>query len=119
VVFEAMDNAVGAVRARCLLARALAAAGLQTEAEQLVHETERRLQQVRQTARDAFSPLKARLRWAKGEVLLARGDTTRGRQILIETATRLSEHRDWTSHAEIMRRLSHLDQASRDTVAES
>lgn len=118
VVFETMGNQAGAVRARCLLARALAAAGLRTEAEQMVHETERRLRQVEPAARVAFPALEARLRWAMGEVLLARGDATRGRRTLIETATWLSEQRDWTSHAAIMRRLGYFDQ-SKEASGES
>jgi hypothetical protein len=117
VALEAMDNPAGTVRARCLLARALAAAGLATEAEQMVHETERRMEAVKELASEAHPALAARLEWAKGEVLLMSGDVAVGRRTLIETATWLGEQRDWTGHAVIMRRLELFDQLPRTGVA--
>lgn len=116
VAFEAMDNPVGAIRSRCLLARAMAAAGLTAEAERMVHEANRRLQELETRERGGAKPrgskqspplvypsLNARLRWAAGEILLMRGDVAAGQRVLIEAAALLSEQCDWSSHARIMR----------------
>jgi tetratricopeptide (TPR) repeat protein len=75
VRFQAMDNYVGCVRARCLLARALIAAGQLGEAERQITHAQQDAERVSappsDTSLDFRSPCTARIDRAAGELLLA------------------------------------------------
>jgi tetratricopeptide (TPR) repeat protein len=77
VRFQAMDNYVGRVRARCLLARALVSAGQLEEAERQITRAQQDAEQVSVPPSDASLdfrlPCTARIDRAAGELLLAQG----------------------------------------------
>jgi hypothetical protein len=109
LIFERMGNAAGAVRARCLLARCLLAAGHLVEAERVVHTAEKGLTALERVVKDpALAPLVARVRRASGELLLSRGQVSEGRRRLLEASSTFAQHHDWVAESETLRRLHAL-----------
>jgi len=102
VAFQQMHNTAGMVRARCLLARCMSAAGEHTEAEQLCRIAERQLSSL-DFASAVQLPLIARLRHAMGELMLRRGEATAGRGLLFDAATDYFICGDWTLNNEVLR----------------
>lgn len=106
VRFQSMDNFVGCVRARCLLARALIAAGQDSEAAaQIAHALEEatRISSIPASMRfSILSPCLARIDRAQGELLLGQGYFGDAQQHLEEAAGAFKELSDGWSRAEAM-----------------
>lgn len=109
LAFQRMGNPVGAVRARCLLVRALTAAGRLSEAEVHCARAVSALRGLPASGALARSALTARLRRAHGELLLEQGRQA-GRDDLVGQAREeltaavhlLDELGDWQARDEIM-----------------
>jgi DNA polymerase III delta prime subunit len=99
--FRDMENSLGAVRARCLLARSLAASGQLTGAEEECRIAEQELGQMSRETTDVVEPLRARLAWARGETLLRQGRYTAAREALADAMTYFSDQEDFWSQLAI------------------
>jgi tetratricopeptide (TPR) repeat protein len=101
LAFETMDNASGAIRARCLLADALIEAGNLAEARDLVEQAERALSRLSPSG-DTFEPLTARLRRSQGRLDLAVGDVRAACGKLEEAVRIFASNGDWHSQADTL-----------------
>ncbi|HEY2668853.1 MAG TPA: NB-ARC domain-containing protein [Rugosimonospora sp.] len=81
VALNRMSNVAGEARARCLLVRALTAAGQLPAANAQQHLVERELAHQDVAGSPAYLPLRARARWARGELRRAAGDSDDDRDL--------------------------------------
>ncbi|GIH20515.1 NB-ARC domain-containing protein [Rugosimonospora africana] len=81
VALSWMGNVAGDIRARCLLVRALTAAGLLRAANAQLHLVERELAHPDLAESPARLPLRARARWARGELRRANGESEHDRDL--------------------------------------
>jgi tetratricopeptide (TPR) repeat protein len=106
VMFRRMGNPVGLVRAHCLLARAMLAAGYLVEAERVAHATVRDYGRLPpRVLGPAADPLLARLQRTLGDLLLCRGDPVSARRLLLQAATTYGWVHDWAAETDTLRRL--------------
>jgi tetratricopeptide (TPR) repeat protein len=111
ISFREMENNMGAVRARCLLARGLALTGQFAGADEELHIAESELNIGAQGQEDISHPLEARLRFAKGEVLLQQRKYGEARQVLSEAVTLFAEEKDRRSQVEALLLRGHAERA--------
>ena len=104
VRFQSMDNFIGCIRARCLLARALLAAEQSEEAAkqiELAYEDAARLESIPAEMRsDILDPCLARINRAKGELLVRHGHFQNAQQHLEEAVETFSQLSDGWSRAD-------------------
>jgi tetratricopeptide (TPR) repeat protein len=110
VAFRRMHNEPGLVRAHCLLARALLAAGSPVEAEQVTHAAECELAALKTSAGAVYAPLAARVKRVSGELLTYAGKAGDSRRLLVEAATAFGEHDDWATQSDLLRELDKAHQ---------
>jgi tetratricopeptide (TPR) repeat protein len=113
VTFRKMDNAVGVVRAHCLLARAVLAMRRPVEADHLAHVAEGEFAALQESGEkpEVLLPLGARLKRVKGEIRLYSGDRHGGRHLLMEAATAFGEQKDWAGLRGVLRLLEQIGPA--------
>ena len=100
--FRSMDNAIGVVRARCLLARALATAGRLADADDELQIADSELNIVARAEEGISNPLKARLSLAQGEIWLLQQRYAEASQALSDAVTRFHEESDRWSQVEAL-----------------
>jgi hypothetical protein len=102
--FRAMENDIGAVRARCIMVRALIAAGL---FEAALTESARAADEIgalirKETRSEISLPIVARWERSHGEALLANGRAAEALQLLQHAARAFDDIHDWHSRAEVL-----------------
>jgi tetratricopeptide (TPR) repeat protein len=107
ITLAQMGNLAGALRAHCLLARALLAAGRPVEAQQVGHAAERDLNALDGVPENMRAPLAAQVNRTRGELLLYAGEAQEAGRLLVEAATTFGEHEDWDAQRETMDLLNH------------
>ncbi|WP_426505517.1 NB-ARC domain-containing protein [Dactylosporangium sp. McL0621] len=119
LAFRLLDSRVGAIRSRCLLAQALVLAGRLDEAAGQLRSAEDELSSMREVAEIAADVVGARIRRAKGMLLLASGDFTQA-EIQLEPARKVfKRHDDWAMTAEagqLLGRAAHRNGRSDEAV---
>jgi tetratricopeptide (TPR) repeat protein len=117
VRFQGMENYIGCVRARCLLARALIAAGQLSEAEYQIKRAHQDAEQIASLPSDSDldvrSPCTARIDRAEGELLLAQDRFGDAEQRLDEAARLFETLGDSWSRADTMLLLGKAHRGSR------
>jgi hypothetical protein len=106
-----MRNTIGAVRARCLLARALVAAGKPTEADDELQIARQELGQPNLASADVLRPIKARLAFAYGELLLHQRRYPEAREVLADAISAFAEECDRRSHVDALLLRGQAEQA--------
>lgn len=117
--FRAMGNRMGVVRARCLLARALAATGRLFEAEEELRIAKSELTAAVMGESKLANPLGARIKLAEGEVCLRQQRFDEASRVLAEAVAGFAEESDRWSQVEALllrgvaeRRLAHFANAN-------
>ncbi len=100
--FRSMGNTIGVVRARCLLARALATAGRLADADDELQIADSELNVVTRAEEGISNPLKARLSLAQGEIWLLQKRYEEASQALSVAVTRFHEECDRWSQVEAL-----------------
>lgn len=95
VLLEQISDHVGFVRARALLSRALIVGGFLVEAEHLISIAENDLIKIDSDAEPAYSALSARVKLARGELLIRGGRLPEANSVLSEAAVLFAQNRDW------------------------
>ncbi|WP_327002446.1 NB-ARC domain-containing protein [Dactylosporangium sp. NBC_01737] len=100
--FQRIHDLAGAARARCVLVRALLAAGRTDEADEQLEFARMDAARVEPLLRHPLSPLQAALDWAGGEYTLHREGADRARPQLISAAMLFRLHGDPDSEAAVL-----------------
>lgn len=112
LAFQRMGNRVGELRARCLLIRALVAAGKLTEAAGQVHLAGQQLDELPAYADVARDPIKARVAWAKAVWLDADDQRPAARQELLDARGIFLKLEDGRSRGAVQRLLNRWEAAA-------
>jgi hypothetical protein len=114
--FRRMGNPIGETRARCLLLRALVAAGRSRDAEFQWREIDSLIGKLEPPLAGAYDPIAARAHLAHGVLLRSRDDLPGARDAFIDASLLLKELGDGRSEAivrpmidEVLRRIAELE----------
>lgn len=112
VAFRHMEDRAGEIRARCLLVRALAAAGRDTLAQEQLVTAERLLSTLSATYPGAalLQPLRGRLEWARGVMLASSAPDQSGRAhgALVKALAIFADLKDERPRAAVKRAIDSL-----------
>jgi tetratricopeptide (TPR) repeat protein len=109
VLLEQISDEVGFVRARALLSRALTIGGFLVEAEHLISIAETDLAKIGIEAEPAYSALSARVKLARGELLIRAGRPQDANFALSEAAVLFAQNGDWSEQRHAMGLLQRYD----------
>jgi tetratricopeptide (TPR) repeat protein len=102
VAFQQIKDGLGVVRARALLGRALIAARHLVEADHMISMAEADLDLMLIEAGPAHHGLSARVKLARGELMLGRGFRRDAHALLSESATLFAQEGDWSEQRHAM-----------------
>lgn len=108
LLFARLGDHRGVTRARCLLARAMAAGGLFTEARLECDQAGEEIEEHVDPADIAYLPLRARLCRARGELLLRQGDRRQACHELLTASKLFRRTGDWSSQTTVNKILTQV-----------
>ncbi|GIJ48343.1 hypothetical protein Val02_52290 [Virgisporangium aliadipatigenens] len=110
MLYRRMGNRPGELRARCVLARALVAAGEPVPAEEHIKYVADHLPELVGEAPSASGPIEARLAWARGDLLRARGGRQDdARSALLSASTKFEDLDDIQSQNAVRHAINAMD----------